>query len=150
MPLQVPLQVEDIQREMQQVRANLSCDVRSLAQRARDTTDWRFYVRHYPWACLGAVAATGFLLVPRKKQVTISGLAHVAKDGDRVQVKADRGVGVTAAITSMVIRFAANALMRRGMDLLSRRATAETYANTNGPNHPAADAPRQPPHSNGD
>src|SRR5579863_8338394 len=116
-------EVEEIQREMQQVRASLGTDVRSLAQRARETTDWRYHVRRHPWVCLGAVAAAGYLLVPQKKHVAVNGLDRAARNGDRVGAAVDSSGSISGAITSLVIRTLASALMRRGMDLLRPRAT---------------------------
>src|SRR5690348_7209985 len=112
------LQVEEIQREMHKVRANLGTEVRGLAQRAREATDWRHYVRRHPWVCLGAVAATGYLIVPQKKQPAADVVEHVTKNGHGVRAKADSGGGLSATLVSVAVRALAGALVRGGLDLL--------------------------------
>jgi hypothetical protein len=55
---------------MEQIRCDLAGNVSHLSDDAKTLTDYRYYVRQYPWICLGAAAAAGFLLIPRKtKQV---------------------------------------------------------------------------------
>src|SRR4249920_1505119 len=103
------MQAQEIQREMQHVRANLGTDVRNLAQQARDSTDWRHYVRSYPWVCLGAVAAAGYLLVPYKKRAQAAQPAAVGVAGGGRSPPASSAAGITSAITAMVVRAVASA-----------------------------------------
>jgi hypothetical protein len=131
------LQVEEIQREMQKVRANLGTEVRGLAQRARQATDWRYYVRRHPWVCLGAVAATGYLLVPQKKQPVANGLEHVTKNGDGMRAPADSSGGISATLASVAVRALAGALVRGGLDLLRRRQNGEAGASADPTKRPA-------------
>ena len=60
---------EAIQSKMHQVRLGLREDAQQIASSARDAVDWRFYVKHYPWACLGGAALIGFVLVPRRVEL---------------------------------------------------------------------------------
>ena len=60
---------EDIQRQMRDVRSELREDVQEIVENARIMADWQHYVRSYPWLCLGAAAALGFVLVPPRVQV---------------------------------------------------------------------------------
>jgi hypothetical protein len=41
-----------------------------MAASARTKVDWRYYVKTYPWVCLGAAAALGFLIVPKRSRAT--------------------------------------------------------------------------------
>jgi hypothetical protein len=59
-------EAELLQSQMRQVRASLREDVKVILENARDMTDWQYYVKRYPWACLGAAAALGFLIVPSR------------------------------------------------------------------------------------
>lgn len=52
---------------MAALRRELASDVEHVAESAKAMTDWTFYVRRFPWLAVGAAAAAGFLLVPRKK-----------------------------------------------------------------------------------
>jgi|GEM_PF-3551442 len=56
--------ISDIQRQMSEIRGEMRHDMNTLVTNARTLSDWRYYVRNYPWACLGAAAFVGYLLVP--------------------------------------------------------------------------------------
>ena len=55
-----------IRQRMEEVRCDLDQDVQGIVEGARDMRDWRSYVRSYPWVCVGAAVAVGYLLVPRR------------------------------------------------------------------------------------
>src|SRR4030095_12802878 len=60
---------EEIQRQMRDVRSELREDMQEIVENARVMADWQYYVRSYPWLCLGAAAALGFVLVPPRVQM---------------------------------------------------------------------------------
>jgi hypothetical protein len=60
---------EDIVKRMQNLRREVSDDVKGIVQSARTLTDWRYHVRHHPWLCAGLALGAGFLLVPRKRAI---------------------------------------------------------------------------------
>ena len=62
---------EEIRQRMAMLRNELSHDVREAGRTAQVMTDWRFYVRRFPWAVAGLAALAGFMLIPRKKQVNV-------------------------------------------------------------------------------
>ena len=37
-----------------------------MSASARSMVDWKHYVKTYPWVCLGAAGALGFLIVPKR------------------------------------------------------------------------------------
>ena len=55
-----------IRQRMEEVRCELDQDVQGIVEGARDMRDWRSYVRSYPWVCVGAAVAAGYLLAPRR------------------------------------------------------------------------------------
>jgi hypothetical protein len=55
-----------ILQRMEEVRCDVDEDVQEIVEGARDMGKWRHYVRSYPWLCLGAALAAGYLLVPRR------------------------------------------------------------------------------------
>ena len=61
-------EMTEIQRRMAQVRHELHEEVREAVQGAQSLTDWRSQVRNHPWLALGAAAAVGYLIVPRRRQ----------------------------------------------------------------------------------
>ena len=60
---------EQLRQEMRRVREDLREDVQEVVEGAQDLTDWRHYVRSYPWACIGVAAVAGYLLVPNKTYI---------------------------------------------------------------------------------
>jgi len=57
-------QVQAIREEMAAIRRELRNDVDEIVEDTREMVDWRYYVREHPWACMAAVAALGYLVVP--------------------------------------------------------------------------------------
>jgi hypothetical protein len=71
--------VDDIRRKMAQIRMELHQDVQGLVAGTEAASDWKYYVRHYPWAAMGAAALVGFLIVPRKRR-SVTATAHQAAE----------------------------------------------------------------------
>ena len=55
-----------LQWQMQNIRGSLSEHADEAVKKARREFDWRHYVAKHPWMSLGAAAAVGFFLVPRR------------------------------------------------------------------------------------
>jgi hypothetical protein len=55
-----------IRQRMDEVRCDLDEDVQEIVEGARVMGKWRYYVRTYPWICLGTALAAGYLIVPRR------------------------------------------------------------------------------------
>jgi hypothetical protein len=60
--------IDEIRREMAQLRINLHHDMRGVVAGAEAATDWRSYVQQYPWVCLGVAVGVGYLLVPGRRR----------------------------------------------------------------------------------
>jgi hypothetical protein len=58
---------DSIRERMQNVRRSVGDDVEGIVHTAKTLSDWRYYVKNHPWACLGAAFAAGFLLMPKRK-----------------------------------------------------------------------------------
>jgi hypothetical protein len=63
-----PEPVDEVRRQMAKLRADLHQDMRGVVAGAEAATDWRYYVRQYPWPCLAVAFAAGFLVVPRRRR----------------------------------------------------------------------------------
>ena len=61
------LSADELRARMDHLRRKLRVDVARTSVAARRLTDWRYYVRHFPWASAAAAAALGFLIVPRRE-----------------------------------------------------------------------------------
>jgi hypothetical protein len=62
-------EVEAILRRMEQIRRGLDEDAQDIVEGARDLGNWRYYVKTYPWICLGAAMVGGYLIVPRRRAI---------------------------------------------------------------------------------
>lgn len=67
--IRAPAEAESIQKQMRAVREDIRDDVREIVGSAHDMTDWTLYVKAYPWLCLGAAFALGFVIVPARSVV---------------------------------------------------------------------------------
>lgn len=64
---------------MAQIRRDLHDDVKGVVQGAEAATDWRRFIKNYPWASMGVALAVGYLIVPRKhRPASTSTTIHVA------------------------------------------------------------------------
>jgi hypothetical protein len=75
-------QVDEIRRRMAQIRRDLHADVKDVVSSAEAVTDWRRYIRMYPWAALGMAVAVGYLIVPKRRVPS-----DVATEGDVARVR---------------------------------------------------------------
>src|SRR5947209_12012268 len=55
-------------RSMARIRRELHEDVRGVVESAEAVTDWKHWIRDYPWASVAAAAAVGFFLVPKRRR----------------------------------------------------------------------------------
>jgi len=69
-------EIDDIRRQMAQIRRELHEDVQGVVAGAEAATDWRRYVRLYPWACVGAAFGLGFLIAPRRRRHGVDRIEH--------------------------------------------------------------------------
>jgi hypothetical protein len=80
-------ETEAIRQRMEEVRCDLDEDVQEIVEGARDMGDWRYYVKAYPWICLGGALVAGYLIVPGALGVLASVTAgSSAKGGPRARL----------------------------------------------------------------
>ena len=60
---------DQIRTQMQWLRRSLDDDVDQIVESAREMTDWKNYLRRYPWASLTVAAAVGYLVVPNRIEI---------------------------------------------------------------------------------
>jgi hypothetical protein len=112
-----------LQRQMQQVRAEMREDVQVMVASARDMTDWTYYVRTYPWICVGAAAAIGYLVVPAKREPPIKpdpkDLLELAKQQKIVVKVEERQPG--PGLFGMLLKMAAGPLLQGGLAILKHQ-----------------------------
>ena len=57
---------DTVRTRMQGIRGDINQDLKNVSASARNLIDWKHYVKAYPWVCLGAAVAVGFLIVPKR------------------------------------------------------------------------------------
>jgi hypothetical protein len=70
--------VERIRQQMQHVRQDMGEGVQEVVHGARQLSDWKYYVRKHPWACVGSAFALGFLATPARRRI-LSGNVDIAQ-----------------------------------------------------------------------
>lgn len=145
--------VDRIRYQMRRIRHHLDDDVTGLLSHAHQLTDWKYYLRRFPWAVLGSAAAAAFLLVPRKQlpaqQVTLDSAA--ARQLEAINAKLGEGTSVPkpTLIKSMAL-MAASTLLRSGMVYLGEQIRSGNFALRFPPGTVRQPFPETPPerHSN--
>jgi hypothetical protein len=107
-----------LHQRMQETRSQLDQDMqllmdaaRGLAREARGLVDWRRNVKRYPWLAVGAAAALGYFLVPKRNKVAqldANTLADLAKHKHLVlRVEGEPHSGMAGGLMSTVLAVAA-------------------------------------------
>jgi hypothetical protein len=136
----VKSEAEDIQKQMREVRAELREDVQDLVVSAHKMADLANYVKAYPWLCVGAALAAGYLIVPQRA-VTIrpdaEALIELAKK-HKLVVKMDEAQPKTKrrGLFADLLGLAAATLLQGGLKIATSQLSQ-------------ALAPPPPHHSNG-
>jgi len=115
---------EQIRQRMQQQRNDLDDSVLQFVSSARRMTDWRQYVRAYPWASIGMAAAAGFLVVPRRIQIVspdTKTLLELAKH-NKLVVKTDPKPEARGGFAGPLFTFIANAAVRGVISYLGQKS----------------------------
>ncbi|WP_339675133.1 hypothetical protein [uncultured Gimesia sp.] len=117
----------EIRREMYEIRCELDDDVSQIRQSASALTDWHYYIRHYPWACVGAAAALGFLIVPRKLKVSnpyTDELLKLAKKKRLVVNQEEDEDSVKAGVVKTAFTFLSGLAMRAAAAQVAQHLTS--------------------------
>ena len=112
-----PPEIDEIRRKMAQIRRDLHADVQSVVQGAEAATDWRRFIRSYPWASMGVALAVGYLFVPRRHKAPAIQLAPaeiaraVALEAPRVpEPEKKKGKGLLGTVFGLVTPVALRAV----------------------------------------
>ena len=114
---------ERIRERMESVRSELDHDVDGVVRSAKRMIDWRVYVHKYPWACLGAAAAIGYLIVPRRLELNspdADTLLELAKQ-NKLVIQANPSPQPQRGVAGMLIQLAADAAARGVLSYLGRQ-----------------------------
>ena len=75
----VELTADQIRERMTMIRLRIEEESDEVVAQVNALSDWRSYVRRYPWASVGAAAALGFVLVPSKGKPDTEGFPRDPK-----------------------------------------------------------------------
>ncbi len=103
---------ETVRARMQGIRCDIDQDLEDVSASARSMVDWKHYVKVYPWLCVGAAAALGFLIVPKRSRATAADLpaptgpAKTDRPVATVAPSAARGVvdALVGAVAGIAVR----------------------------------------------
>lgn len=116
-------EAEQIRQEMVRVRSELHNDVDEVVASARALTDWRQYVRSYPWVCLGVAAAAGYLIVPSRRKPPAAPPKTSAAQTQQAAVESGVKAGAAAGVLGTVVSTIGTFALRSAMNFASRKAT---------------------------
>jgi hypothetical protein len=124
----------EVQRQMREVRQELREDVQEIVVNAHQMSDWTIYVRAYPWLCVGAAVAAGFLLVPQRSVVVkpdAEGLIELAKRHKLVvNMHETPPPKKRGGLLAQLLNLAAATLLQGGMKVVSSQLTQAMGAAT--------------------
>ena len=134
---------DEIERQMRNLRSDLREEVQEIVENARVMTDWHYYVRSYPWLCLGAAAALGYLLVPPRVQVVKPDAAMLADLVRQHQVAVNAQVQPRPArgLVGSLVNMAAGAALQGAMAVASHQINQFLQGLASPPSPPPVSAP---------
>ena len=103
-----PPETDEIRKKMAQIRRDLHEDVQNVVQGAGAATDWRRYIRNYPWASMGVALAVGYMIVPRRHKAPTLQIAPgeiaraVALEAPKVPESEKKGKGLLGTAFSLI------------------------------------------------
>jgi hypothetical protein len=152
---------------MAQIRRDLHVDVQGVVQGAEAATDWRRFIRGYPWASIGVALAVGYLIVPRRHRGTTTTLQvapaeiarAVALEPPEPEVKKSKGLlgtvfGLVAPIAiraaqGYALQFAEQWMAQRVAEQMERHPNlAEALGGHQPPPHQEPQGPPRGPQVN--
>jgi len=118
--------MEDVRAEMLRSSAHLRASAQSL-------TDWRYYVRRYPWVALAAAGVVGFLAVPKRAKTVSPDPEALAKLAERQglvlqprhvstgEAIGSEAKGLLAGLAGSLVSMAGRTLLRTGLNYVSQQ-----------------------------
>ncbi|REK18799.1 MAG: hypothetical protein DWQ37_03050 [Planctomycetota bacterium] len=89
----------------------------------RRLANWRTYLHDYPWACVGAAVAVGYLAVPNRPQIVTPNpddLAKLAKRNQLVVKQSPKGT-TTQNFARTSATFLGNMLLRAAVAFIGQQ-----------------------------
>ena len=105
---------DQICSDMKLLRREIAEDMDDVAESTRELTDWKVYVKRYPWVCIGAAALVGFVAVPKRVEIQSPDVATLQKLAKKNQlvVNQDAKAQAKTGLSGTVLTLLANAAIR--------------------------------------
>jgi hypothetical protein len=123
---------------MREVRCELGEDVEEFVESARTMTDWHYYFERYPWVCIGAAVALGYVVVPKKSSIInldADAVLELAKKKQLV-IKPEKKNPDKRSWRASLVSLMASAALKGAMAYMRHRSTTNSndnfFATTNG------------------
>ena len=113
---------ESVRARMKQLRCEIDEDMEDMAASARSVVDWKHYVKTYPWVCLGAAVALGFLVVPKRSRVLRLDLATLTELARTGHLVVEAAPAATHGFIDSLLATVANIAVREATACLGRSA----------------------------
>lgn len=133
-----------IRQRMEEVRCELDEDVQEIVEGARGMGKWRWYVRTYPWICLGAAVAIGYLIVPRRPRGVHPQTRTQAELANQSRLPATPPAPPTSGARDMLLTLVGNLVMR-GIASYVEQQAGKLFAPQSA--NPPQDDQHEQPHS---
>jgi hypothetical protein len=120
----------EIREEMAALRRDLDIVVEEASATARQWSDWRHYIRRFPWASMAAMVAVGYMVVPNRKQIispSAEELAELAKRSNLYIGQEPKQQSVES-LTSKLVNLLAMATTRAALAYVGGKMAAVTAA----------------------
>jgi len=112
---------DEISRRMQDVRREVSDDVRGIVETAKTLSDWRYYVKNHPWACVGLAVGLGFMVAPRKRSKPGPDTQELIALLKKYNVSVAQPQGASKGLVHTLIGMATPIIMRGVMNAAQQR-----------------------------
>jgi hypothetical protein len=119
-------EADRIRRLMQHVRQDMGQELKGIVLGARQLSDWRYYVKQHPWACLSAAFGLGFALMPGKRtpaQAQVDKLLAELRQNAKTAQLLSRGA--PGGMLAKVIGLAAPIVVRSATAFISNQLAGE-------------------------
>jgi hypothetical protein len=117
-----PPSADAVRTQMQQIRCEIDQDLDEMVVSARNMVDWKHYVKTYPWVCLWAAAAVGFLIVPKRSTTIHPDLATLTERARTGHFIAEPVPSATRGLVDTLLATVASIVVRNAIGLLGQSA----------------------------
>lgn len=129
---------DSIRQRMREVRCELGEDVEEFVESARTMTDWHYYFERYPWICIGAAFALGYVVVPGRRPIInldADAVLELAKKKQFV-ITPEKKEPEKRSWRAGIVSLLANAALKGAMTYLRHRSANDSsdsfFASSNG------------------